>query len=128
MPDFKIQYSQICKYLAILGNIPRSDPDTRWLEILDNMMHFMLLSPKLRTTLIQVAIYSMNCPFFLSNFKQVCILSFYLTFSMELPTFTEYIIIIGNNFYKYTIFPKMEIFSKYGNSPSPLFSADRNEL
>ena len=27
MQGFKIQYSQICKYLGILGNIPRSDPD-----------------------------------------------------------------------------------------------------
>ena len=28
MQCFKIQYSQICEYLGIFGNIPRSDPDT----------------------------------------------------------------------------------------------------
>ena len=31
-------------------------------------------------SVINVAIYSMNLPFFLSNFKQVCMLSFHLTF------------------------------------------------
>ena len=29
MPDFQTQHSQICECLGILGNISRSDPDTR---------------------------------------------------------------------------------------------------
>ena len=38
MQGFKIQYSQICEYLGILGNIPRSDPNTG----LATVVHFIL--------------------------------------------------------------------------------------